>query len=411
MKRMFTKFFISFFAIFATAGCFVETPKNILTKGEKQDCTELVNANNATGIDIYSKLSLKKGNVVMSPYSIGTAMTMALAGAEGVTATEMAKVMHRKLKYNNMNVAAGNLYKTLNGLNSSDITLETANGLCLVTPSIVSESYTNLLQKYYFAEIFYGKDVKPVNDWVNKKTHKKIPEILNSLPANTVSVILNAIYFKGLWEKQFKKSSTFDSDFLLDNGGKIKIPMMHQSDKFAMITKKDFSAIEMPFKGKLLSFIAIMPSKGAKLADFEKKFNLKQAISIIAALKKIKHPSKLDIAIPIFKIEYEAELVPPFKQLGMTNAFSAKLADFGKLTGQKNKLGLVWIAQIKHKAFIEINEEGGEAAAATALIMEKKCVAIRQQFIANRPFLFMIKDNVTDSILFLGRVVNPKIEK
>jgi len=406
MVRVITVSLMMVFANFAINGCFAGT--NEMTEDAIQNMKSQVNANNSTGVDLYYKLNSKKGNIVISPYSIGTAMSMALAGAEGTTETEMKAVMHQKLLFGKMNSAAGNLHKTLNSLNGEGITLETANGLCVVNNAMVCDSYKKVLQKDYSAELFFADNVKPINEWVDKKTKGKIPEILNSLPANSVCVILNAIYFKGLWENQFKKSSTSDADFFLGNGKKIKTPMMRQSDKFAMIAKKDFSAVELPFKGKYLSFIAILPPESAKFADFEKSFSSEKAESIIASLKKIKHPDKIDIAIPKFKIEYDAELVSPFLQLGMKDAFSAKLADFGRLTGKKNRPGLVWISQIKHKAFIEINEEGGEAAAATAVVMQLKCAIMRRRFIANRPFLFLIKDNKTDSILFLGRVVNPK---
>jgi serpin B len=409
--RKITEVMMLLFAIFAAGGSSAESTASLLPGSTDENVSKLVKSNNATGLDLYSKLRTKKGNIVISPYSIGTAMTMALAGADGGTAKEMSAVMHQNLAYKKMNIAAGDLYKKLNSLNSKDITLETANGLCLVKPDLVSSFYKNLLRKYYFAELFSAKNVKPVNDWVNDKTHGKIPKILNTLPGNTLCVILNAIYFKGLWASQFKKTSTFDADFFLENGKKIKTPMMHQSGKFPMTKNNDFSALEMPFKGKRLSFIIILPGKGAKLADFEKTFDMSKATSIIAALKKNKNPAKVDIAVPKFKIDYDTELKPPFMQLGMKEAFSAKLADFGKLTGVKNRPGLVWIAQIKHKAFIEINEEGGEAAAATAVVMRLKCASVSKSFTADRPFLFLIKDTATDSILFLGRVANPQIGK
>ena len=378
-----------------------------LLKAKHQDIKQQVLSNNLTGLDLYGKLKNRKGNIVISPYSIGTAMTMTLAGADGETRTEMAKVMHQAMGDKPMNTAVGDLHKKINTLAGKNFTLETANGLCLTLNSkLVSDSYKKLLKEDYYAELFTAANVDPVNAWVKKKTHDKIPKILNSLSAGSVCVLLNAVYFKGLWASQFKEKQTRNAWFYCEGAKKKKVPMMNQSAEFALLENHNYKALSMPFKGKKVNFIIAMPVKDKKLADLEKILDDKQMSLMIKNLKKCR-PIEVNITIPRFKIEYSADLIDPFKALGMQKAFSAKLADFGKITGRKDALGLIRIAKIKHKAFLEINEEGGEASATTAVEMKLECVARPRTFKADKPFMFFITDTVTDSILFMGRVTNP----
>jgi len=376
-----------------------------LTREEKKNVDKQVSSNNITGLNLYKQLKEEKGNIVISPFSIGNAMTMALAGAEGDTRTEMAKVMHQEMDDIKMNQAAGNLHEVINMVAGNHVILESANGLCVTSP-IVSNAYKQLLQKDYSAELFNAGSVKPINEWVKKRTKGRIPNILDKLPANPVCVILNAVYFKGLWDSQFKKNRTSDSWFFPEAEKKVKVSMMTQKEDFKLLQNRNYQVLAMPFKGKKICFYILLPNEGHKLSDLEESITGEDISSILIRMKR-QRTEEIDVFVPRFKIEYKTGLIDQYKTLGMEKPFSAEFADFGEITGQKNALGKIWIAVVKHKAFLEINEEGGEAAAATAVVLAEKSAVRRDVFRADRPFLFFITDSVTDSILFMGRFSGP----
>ena len=370
-----------------------------------------VESDNLTGSALYSKLCETEGNIVISPYSIGMAMTMATAGASGGTRDEMAKVMHQSLPEGEMDKAAGLLHHTINNISAKEVVLETANGLCLTLHgTIVSPDYKKLIKDTYYAELFTADNVGPINSWVDRKTHGKIKKILESFSPNSVCVLLNAVYFKGDWAAKFDKKQTYDDYFHTEDGGKIKVKMMKQSSDFQLLKEKDYQVLSMPFNGKKIRFLALLPNKGVKLSELEKKLTGKEIVDIVRKVK-CSRPGKVLAMIPRFKVSYKASLIDSFKSLGMQKPFSFKESDFGRLLGKKDAVGVVRISQIQHKAYLEINEEGGKAAAATAVGIELKCAMPSPSrpsvFKADRPFLFFITDIITNSILFMGRYSQP----
>ena len=356
--------------------------------------------NNAFAIDLYNQLKSKDGNLFVSPYGISITLAMIYGGARTNTAAEIAKSFHfassRKVLHNS--------FKTLNAQLVANATksgqkLSIANGLCL-TGGDVSKEFKILLKENYKAELFTG-DLEKINGWVKKKTEGKIEKILDELNPNSVCVLLNAIYFKGQWEKRFDKKYTSRAPFTVSSKQKVKVQMMYQKNNFKLLAKNDFHAVSISYKGKRTSMVVLLPNTIDGLAKLEKRITTKQLKLWMTELDK----QRLDtimLFLPKFKLETSYDLVPTCKAMGIADAFDVSKADFSGMGWAKGKLA---ISQIKHKAFVEVNEEGTEAAAATAGDMQS--LSIDPTFRANHPFLFFIRDNQTGTILFIGRVIDP----
>ncbi len=358
--------------------------------------------NNALAVQLYGELGAKEGNLFFSPYSISSAMAMTYAGARENTAAQMKKVLHFQLVQTPLNSAFKGLNRELAATaQTSGQRLSIANALVL-TGGDVNGEYTRVLKDSYDAEIF-GGNLNAINSWVKRKTEGKIDKILEELSANSVCVILNAIYFKGVWQVQFDKKNTHDAPFRLSANKHVKVPLMYRKGDFNLLDEKDFQALSLPYKGNSLSMVVLLPRSVDGLSALEKQLtggDLKEWL-----LRLDKQPNrKVSLYLPKFKMETAYDLGSPFQKMGMKDAFSPA-ADF---TGMGWEKGFLWIGQIKHKAFVEVNEEGTEAAAATAVEMVTKSAPIRELvFRADHPFFFMIRDNATGTVLFMGRVANP----
>jgi serpin B len=372
-----------------------------------QDERSVVVAYNETALQLYKELRPEPGNLVLSPYSIGTAMAMARTGARGDTEAQMAMVLNHPFGRERMDAANADLMKRLNrGGRREDDVLAIANALCLTGGEhSVHESYRKLLQEKYAAEIFTSPDVGPINAWVKGKTRGKIEEILKELSPASVCVLLNAIHFKGKWANQFDAEGTHSKGFHTTADTTIPVPMMHQSTEYALVEEEELQAVSLPYRTPSVEMIIILPRERLGLASIEDKLSLGALQAIIDGLRR-SAPKNVVLALPRFRIEFGADLIPPFEALGMELPFTMA-ADFGGITGHPSDPGAIWIAQIQHKAFLEVNEEGSEAAAATAVEYEMAEAQKGVQFRADHPFLFLIVEVKTNAILFLGRVTNP----
>ncbi|MBP7528403.1 MAG: hypothetical protein KA801_10780 [Syntrophorhabdaceae bacterium] len=362
----------------------------------------VANGNTALAVQLYRELGANEGNLFFSPYSISSALGMTYAGARGNTADQMKKALHFQLEQATLNSAFKGLNKELMGTaQNSGQKLNIANALVL-TGSNVSSRYKEILKNYYDAEIF-GGGLERINGWVKQKTEGKIDRILEQLSANSVCVILNAIYFKGAWETQFDTKSTHDAPFSLSANAQVKVPLMYRKDAYKLLDSETFQAISLPYKGKALSMVVLLPKSVDGLPAVEQQLTAGNLGEWLSKLDR-QPDRKVSVYLPKFKLESGYDLVSPFQKMGMTDAFSPA-ADFTGMGWQK---GMLWIGQIKHKAFVEVNEEGTEAAAATAVEMVTKSMPVREPvFRADHPFFFMIRDNETGTILFMGRMANP----
>lgn len=370
---------------------------------EEADTQAVVRGNTAFAADLYQQLSKQEGNVFFSPYSISLALGMTYGGARGNTAEEMAGALHFPENHEQLHPAFERLNRKLaDAAAKTGQKLTIANGLCL-TGGKVSSEYIELLQNSYDVEFFSG-DVDAINAWVEKKTQGKIEKILEQLTANSVCVLLNAVYFKGLWESQFKEEQTHGAPFFVSPKKKVTVPLMHQKCGLKVLRKEGFKAASMPYKGGSMSMVILLPDEVDGLPALEEQLKAQNLGQWLEELDKTM-PQEIDIYLPRFKVETGYDLVGSIQALGVHDAFEADVADFRGMGWPKGDL---WIAQIKHKAFVEVNEEGTEAAAATAVEMVTKAAMPRPPFRADHPFLFVIRDNQTGAVLFLGRLVNPK---
>jgi serpin B len=378
---------------------------------QRQDTETLVIGNNAFALDLYSILKKEEGNLFLSPYSISSALAMTYGGARGDTAEEMAKVLHFTLGADNAHPAFAELDKVFGEIQKKgQVQLHVANSLWPQKDYRLLPEYLELIKQHYGVSITpvdYAKAAeearKIINTWVEDKTKDKIKDLIREGDVDhlTVLVLVNAIYFKGNWASQFDPEHTVESEFMVSNNAKTKISMMNQKGEFGYGEIEGAQLLELPYVGKELSMVIVLPEKPESLPEIEKQFTVKNLDRWLSCLSQ----QDVNVYLPKFKVTWGTfKLNEPLQTLGMRKAFGP--ADFSGMDGTRTlSLGLVL-----HKAFVEVNEEGTEAAAATVVLFESGVPRIAT-FKADHPFLFLIKDNVTGSILFLGRVLDPSKEK
>jgi serpin B len=392
----------------------------VLSSVEASREMSAVRNNTKFALELYGKLESQQGNLFLSPYSISTALAMTYAGAKGETERQMAKTLNFNL-YSDSNDTTRIyfipvLHKTFGGiiqqLNESGekggYELVVANALWgqkdyKFLPeflTLVRENYGGDLQQVDFAAQTEPAR-KTINAWVESKTKDKIKELIKpgTLDSMTRLVLTNAIYFKGKWESQFKPERTQDSPFVLLDGQKVNVPMMNQTGKFGYMETNDIQALEMPYVNNDLSMVILLPKKLDGVKGLEKEL---ASDNLAGWLGKI-HKREVQVFFPRFKMTSEFELAKLLGAMGTPDAFSGK-ADFSGMTGNRD----LFISAVVHKAYVDVNEEGTEAAAATGVTMKLTSVSEPPPvFNADHPFIFLIRDNLTGSILFLGRVANP----
>ena len=362
---------------------------------------------NAFGLALYRQIRTEKGNLFFSPSSIHTALAMTYAGARGNTAAEMAKTL-RYGKGKEFFAAYGKVLARTAAGKDAKYEFNVANALWLQHDKPFLKPFLALNAEHFGAGLF-DVDFKRqfeaargrINKWVEGKTKEKIKDLLppGSLNPRTRMVLTNAIYFKGDWASQFKKTATRDMDFRVAPGRTVKVPMMYQSGKFAYTATGEIRAIKMPYKGDDLSMVVLLPRQPGDLTKFEASLTAKSLDAIIARLRR---PRKVLTYFPRFKTEYKMKMKPILKKMGMGEAFSMR-ADFSGMTGSQD----LFIADVYHKAFVKVDEKGTEAAAATAVGMPANGGS-RTVFKVDHPFIFLICHEKTGMILFLGRITEPK---
>ncbi len=368
----------------------------------------LVRGNNAFAFDLYSVVSYREGNLFVSPYSISSALAMTYAGARGNTAVQMADVLHYDLAPDRLHQSFSELNKVFNA-GGAGYRLSVANALWSQAGLRFLPAYVSAAERYYDAGlrevdfVFHTEEARSIiNRWVEDKTENKIVDLIGPgvLDPLTRLVLTNAIYFKGQWEQPFRPEQTEEAPFYLSAGKQATVPFMHQIGTFKYAETSNAQALELPYSGNELAMTVLLPEPDASLAELEAAIQADGIQSILEALS----PTKVDVSIPRFKFEAELSLSEYLQQLGMTDAFDDNIADFSGISDT-----FLYITHVLHKAFIEVNEEGTEAAAATAVVVGTKSIRLElpEIFVADRPFIFLIRDLRTGSILFLGRMADP----
>jgi serpin B len=374
---------------------------------------DLVLGNNEFALDLYAKLSQQEdGNLLMSPYGISTALAMTFAGARGDTETEMAKVLHFDLPQDQLHPAFAAIIRRMNQGDDRPYQLSVANRLWGQKDYKFLPEFLATTNKHYGAELAtvdFARQTEPtrqaINRWVEERTQDKIKDLIPSdvLDSLTRLVLTNAIYFKGSWKYEFEERRTRDLPFTLSAENKVDVATMFQKNKFKYTQQPGVQVLEMPYSGDELSLVVLLPEKADGLAELEESLSTKKLAVLTSGLRE----TEVSVFLPKFKMTCDFDLSRTLASMGMPLAFSRK-ADFSGMTGVTD----LYISAVLHKAFIDVNEEGTEAAAATAVVMTRKGAAIRPNpiFRADRPFLFLLKDTETNSILFIGRVMDPRTE-
>jgi serpin B len=411
MEKIILLFVTSMVSCIISQGSGKEISKVDDTGASPEGVKLIVDANNQFAFELYSQFEEgnEDGNIFCSPYSILVALTMTYEGARGQTAGEIQSVLHIP---EDANARRPNFARIYNEINKKDkeYRLSTANALWAQKDYSFLKEYTNNVEKYYGGKLtnldFTGESEKSrqiINKWVEDQTNNKIKDLIPEgvLSAYTRLVLTNAIYFKGTWVKQFDEKDTREDDFRMNTGNIVKVPMMRLSGddaKFNYAETDEIQIIEMPYNGDELSMLIILPKKN-DLVSVEKSLNQER----LSVWQDMLREQRVDIFIPKFKFESKYFMAEVLSDMGMPTAFGST-ADFSGMDGARD----LFIQNIIHQAFVEVNEEGTEAAAATGVVMGLTSVGPRIPiFRADHPFIFIIQETGTGNILFLGKVSDP----
>ncbi|MEQ8467011.1 serpin family protein [Coleofasciculus sp. E1-EBD-02] len=370
--------------------------------------TQIVEANTKFGFKLFSEILQQDSNknVFISPTSVAIALAMTYNGASGETQAAIANALELQgMSLSEVNQANEALKTTLENADS-DIQLSIANSLWVRQGISFKPDFLRRNQEFYDAKVtdldFANPEVKRIiNNWVKENTNGKIPQIISEIQPNDILFLINAIYFKGNWMEQFDKEQTVERPFYLVDGTQKEHPMMSQSGEYQYYEDDTVQAISLPYGKGRLSFYVFLPRENISLDTFEQQLTPENWQQWMNRFGK----RDGSIVLPRFKLEYEIQLNKALKALGMDVAFDDR-ADFSNMTEED-----VLINQVKHKTFVEVNEEGTEAAAATSIGMVLTSAAIPQppfEMVVDRPFFCAIRDNQTGTILFMGSIREPK---
>ena len=378
-----------------------------ITDADRSAAKAAAEGGNAFGDALYDQVRGEAGNLFMSPLSVRVALAMTYGGAAGQTATQMAGALKLEGSAEQVHGSMAALQEELEDAASGDQLLAIANRLWGRGGEPFEGAFLQLTRSYYGAALEalnFGGDPEgsreTINAWVAERTADKIPELIPAgvIDGSTILVLTNAIYFKGRWESQFDPAKTKEADFHV--GDKvIRAPMMAQKAKIAYSETADAQAIELPYEGGRLSMVIVLPRAKGGITALEGAL----AADGVAPYLQAMRPREVEVELPRFKIESSFTLNDYLQKLGIVDAFTGA-ADFSGIS----RGGALMISQVIHKAFVEVNEEGTEAAAATAVVMTRSAAVGRPaRFVADHPFYFAIRDRQTGAVLFLGRLINP----
>ncbi len=404
--------------------------------GPDQNTKLVAEGNNQFALQLYQKLRDEQGNLFLSPYSISTALAMTYAGAQGDTQEQMARVLcfphvaqppsageprttpegggatgGKPLTQEELAQVFGKTIKDLNARGGGDkYELRIANALwgqrdykfLPAFVGLVEEQYGGALQNVDF--VVAAEPVRQtINAWVAKQTNDKIKDLIapGVLDAMTRLVLTNAVYFKGNWASQFEKNRTRDQPFTLTDGKQVQVAMMNQETWFGYAENDALQVLEMPYKSEELSMVVLLPKKTDGIKGLEQELTVDNLSKWLGTIRR----GLVNVFVPKFKVTSKFSLAQVLQAIGMTDAFTDK-ADF---TGMATRREL-FLSAVVHQAYVDVNEEGTEAAAATGGVMRVTSIGPDETpvFRADHPFLFLIRDKTTGSILFLGRVLNPQ---
>lgn len=377
---------------------------------------QLSSANSLFALELFHNLSESNPtrNIFFSPFSISSALAMVFLGAKGSTAAQLSKTFHFD--------SVEDVHSRFQSLNA-EVSKRGASHTLKLANRLYGEKTYNFLPEFLTStQKMYGADLAPVdfqhasedarkeiNQWVKGQTEGKIPELLavGVVDSMTKLVLVNAIYFKGMWEEKFMKQDTADAPFRLNKKSTKSVKMMYQKKKFffGYIPDLKCKVLEMPYQGGELSMLILLPEDIEDESTGLKKIEEQITLEKLREWTKRENLENIDVHVklPRFKIEESYILNSNLGRLGLQDLFSSNKADLSGMSGSRD----LFISKIVHKAFVEVNEEGTEAAAATAGIATFCMLLPEEEFTADHPFVFFIRHNPTANVLFLGRVCSP----
>ena len=378
------------------------------------DSASLVNGNTAFAIDLYQGLKNSGGNLFYSPYSISEALAMTYGGARGETAKQMADTLHFQLlqgqlhpAFNSLDLELANRGQGAKGQDAQGFRLHVVNAIWGQQGFTFLPDYLDLLAQNYGAGLRILDFIKAteqsrqtINQWVSDQTEAKIKDLLppGSIDTATRLVLTNAIYFNAAWASAFQPESTVDGKFTLLDGSQINVPLMKQTESYGYAKGDNYQAVELPYDGHELSMVILMP-QADKFKAFETALSSPQVSDTINSIKY----QQVEFSMPKFKIESEFSLKKELSTMGMPDAFNN--ADFSGMDGRTD----LEIADVVHKAYVSVDEAGTEAAAATGVIVGITSMPTEPpvKVTIDHPFIFLIRDIKTGTILFIGRILDP----
>jgi len=372
----------------------------------------LIQADNAFGLELFREVVGSEDdtkNIMVSPLSVSLALAMTYNGADGTTREAMEETLHLSgLTVEEINNSYKNLIHAMISLDPK-VTLDIANSIWYRDNFYVEPDFLDVNQTYYDAEVTPLDFTDPasldiINEWVAENTNDKIKKIIDEIDPLDVMFLINAIYFKGIWTYQFDPEMTTDLPFYLADGTTEDVPFMIMEADMMYFQNEFFKAIELPYGKGDFSMIVMVPLNDNCTDDVIDQMSAGNLDSWFSGFYL---REGLDIHLPTFRFEYEKSLKEILRTLGMAIAFLPGEADFSKI----NPYFELFISEVKHKTFVEVNEEGTEAAAVTSVTITLTSVEPPDIFEANRPFLFLIKENTSNALVFMGKVALPVIEE
>ncbi len=371
---------------------------------------EVVEAANEFAFDFFVPIvTEQKGaeNIMVSPFSVTSALSMTLNGAAG----ETFEAMRTALRYDGRTIEEINetYLKLIEEMIPVDerVIMEIANSAWVEEKFTPKQTYMDALVKWYLAEVKKIDVTDPgavgmINAWIEDKTHDKIQNMVSSLPDNLAMLLVNAVYFKGKWKHQFDKDDTHDRSFYVTPDAPVDVPMMYQKQNFALAGTENATLVELPYGQGNYSMVIMLPDEGVSAEAAALTLTPENWAAWTESLSA--GTTELEIYLPRFKYDYKRSLNDDLASLGMGVAFDPDNADFSNISDLQ-----LYITDVLHQTFIETNEEGTEAAAATVVIIGTTSIPPPAPVInVNRPFLYFIRETTTGTIVFMGKVVDPR---
>jgi serpin B len=376
-----------------------------------EKAAQVISNSNAFGIDLFTAVSNTEPdvNLMLSPLSASAALTMLLNGCEGETYAQIRDMLgYEGMTAEEINDAYQSLVSQLLAVDPQ-VELALANAVWYRNGFVVKPPYIDAMKTAFDAHIegldfSHPSALETMNQWASDNTNGKIPKVLDEISGDAVMFLMNALYFKGSWTQKFDENGTTEGPFYMDDGTEISTPMMHGDVPVKSFAGDGYFAFEMFYGQQNFSMVVIVPE--SDLEDFLQNMESETWEEVTTGLDSQIDPWEVPVVFPRFTFEYEKKLNEMLQSLGMTDAFNPSLSNLSGISDQD-----LVVSFVKQNTFVEVNEDGTEAAAVTTIGIELTSVGDEPEpIIVNKPFIFAIREQTTNSLLFIGKVVNPMME-